>query len=66
VQSRPAGRAPPARFLREELLEVTHHADRARAIVEDDHRACSETAAGLLDRLKIHRHVEVIGDEKIG
>src|SRR5581483_3080446 len=34
VQSRPAGRAPPARFLREELFEVAHHADRARAIVE--------------------------------
>src|SRR5689334_2805252 len=66
VKAGPARRAPTTRFLGEELLEVSHHADRTGAIVEDDHRAGAEPTADLLDRLEVHGDIEVLGEEKIG
>src|SRR5690606_41764427 len=61
----PAGRAPAARLLREEMLQVMHHRDRARPVVENDHRPCAEPAAELLERIEIHRRVEMLLEEEI-
>ena len=65
-QSIPAGRAPAAGLLGEEMLEVVQQPDRAGPVIDDDHRARAEPAAGLLDRREIHRDVEMLLDEELG
>ena len=53
-QSVPARRAPPAGFLGEEVSRLRTMPDRTGLVVEDDHRAGAEAAAGLLHRIEIH------------
>src|SRR5579883_524950 len=65
-EAAPAGRAPSAGFLSEEVLEVPQHADRARAVVEHDHGAGAEAAAGLLHLVEVHGHVQVLFGEEVG
>ena len=62
----PAGRTPSTGFLREEMLEVPQHADGAGAVVEHDHGAGAEPAAGLLHFVEVHRHIEVLFGEELG
>ena len=65
-QSIATGRAPAAGFLGEEMLEIVQQPDRAGPVIDDDHRAGPEPAAGFLDRREIHRDVEMLLDEELG
>ncbi len=65
-QAIPTGRAPAAGFLGEEMLEIVQHPDRAGLVIDDDHRARAEPAAGLLDGAEIHGDVEMLlGEERV-
>src|SRR5512140_795898 len=48
LQAGPTGRAPAARFLREEGLEVAHKANWAGFVIQDNHRASTQAASHLL------------------
>ena len=48
-QAIPAGRAPAARLLREEMLEIVEKPDRTGSVIDDDHCARAEPTAGFLD-----------------
>src|SRR5512147_1341094 len=60
-----AGRAPSAGLARKELYQVMHEPHRAGLVVENDHRPRAEPASRLHDRVEVHLHVEMLGDEEI-
>src|SRR5262249_26027554 len=64
-QSRPARSTPPAGFLGEKAFQIPYHSDRARLIIEYDHRAGAHAAPGFLDFCEIHFHVEMLFCEKV-
>ena len=66
AEAAPAGSAPAAGFLGEEVLEIPQHADRTSVVVEDDHGASPHAAADFLDRGEIHLHVKMLLDQEIG
>ena len=43
-----------------------HGGDRTATVVEHDHRARAERAAGALQMFEVHRNVEVGGLQKAG
>src|SRR6185437_6170956 len=64
-QAAPAGRAPTARFLSEEVRQVSDHPDRTILIVEHDHRSGPHTASGFLHFGEIHTNIEMLLGKKI-
>ena len=66
MEAAPTGRAPAAGLLREEMLQVPHHADRTGLIVQNNHGAGAHPAARFLDLSEIHAYVQMFLDEKIG
>src|SRR5262249_43423593 len=59
-----ARRAPATGLTCEKLLEVLHHRDDARAVVEDDSRARAEEGVDRREGAEIERYVEVLVPEK--
>ena len=64
--ARPSRACTSRRIPARRNVQVAHHANRAGLVIQHDHGAGAQTAAGLLHRIEIHRHVEMLVDEKFG
>src|SRR6266567_1717482 len=65
-QPAPARRAPAARFLRKEMLEIPNHPDGTGAVVQHNHGSRAQPASRLLHVPVVHRRVKMLLYKEVG
>ncbi len=65
-QPAPTRCAPAARFLRKEVLEIPHHADRTGAVIQHNHGSRAQAASRSLHVPIVHGRVQVLLYQEVG